>query len=380
MFDYRKAGSDVVIPGSFGRYSISDTDVVIDNFLNKQVEPVWENNKVGYNLNLPNPKGFISAACLKALAFKGWHLPLEYVHLCRILFADKDSTNIDPKNLIWKFPDKGIEVPTFPGFYFIPSFTKYAINKDGLVISLFGGECKIVSNSGHTGYRDIGIRRDDGKYVGTNIHRLLALTFIPYDETVNTSVVNHKDGDRDNNDLTNLEWVSCRDNVVHGHGLANGLTGPALGVINMLKQRNISLRADEISFSGVEVKDIVTGHIEYFSSQGKAAAWMGVVPATVSLKLNQRAVYPVIVDRFIVRRPNQEWPVWNEDKEYVQAKNKATLVKVVATGEILQFKSAKSAYTSLGLSKKVVMTSLKRRDRREIDGYVFKYDMDDKPF
>lgn len=45
------------------------------------------------------------------------------------------------------------------------------------------------------------------------VHRILALTFIPNPENLET--VNHKDGDKLNNSLSNLEWVSRKDNLYH---------------------------------------------------------------------------------------------------------------------------------------------------------------------
>lgn len=48
-------------------------------------------------------------------------------------------------------------------------------------------------------------------------HRLLALHFIPNKE--NKREVNHKDGNRLNNCLTNLEWVTPSENVKHAHTL-----------------------------------------------------------------------------------------------------------------------------------------------------------------
>jgi len=47
------------------------------------------------------------------------------------------------------------------------------------------------------------------------IHRLVAEHFIPNPN--NLPQVNHIDGNKLNNDISNLEWVSNRDNVLHYH-------------------------------------------------------------------------------------------------------------------------------------------------------------------
>ena len=46
-----------------------------------------------------------------------------------------------------------------------------------------------------------------------NIHRLVAEAFL--ERPVGATEVNHKDGNKWNNDISNLEWVSQRENMLH---------------------------------------------------------------------------------------------------------------------------------------------------------------------
>lgn len=58
-----------------------------------------------------------------------------------------------------------------------------------------------------------------------DLHRILAQTFIPNPE--NKPEVNHKDGDKDNFNLDNLEWNTKSENRQHGYdiGLSSAIKG-----------------------------------------------------------------------------------------------------------------------------------------------------------
>jgi len=85
------------------------------------------------------------------------------------------------------------------------------IEKDGTIL---GARGKPLKHKVHNGY--VKVRLKNG---WTPIHRLLALKYIP--NPLNLETVNHKDGNKLNNSLENLEWTSRKDNLLHA--MKNGL-------------------------------------------------------------------------------------------------------------------------------------------------------------
>ena len=60
------------------------------------------------------------------------------------------------------------------------------------------------------------------------LHRLVAIAFIPNSD--NLPQVNHKDLDKSNNNVWNLEWSSCSDNINHYHRLSGKKSSKYSGV------------------------------------------------------------------------------------------------------------------------------------------------------
>jgi hypothetical protein len=65
----------------------------------------------------------------------------------------------------------------------------------------------------------------DGKYKHYKIHRLIAELFIENPD--NLPQINHKDGDKTNNNIGNLEWITNKYNLKHARlsGLNKGRKG-----------------------------------------------------------------------------------------------------------------------------------------------------------
>lgn len=86
----------------------------------------------------------------------------------------------------------------------------YEITKDGKVFNKYGKELK--GEVTKEGYKRItlAINKESKRFL---LHRLIATLFIPNDS--NNPVVNHKDGDKLNNSVENLEWITYKENTCH---------------------------------------------------------------------------------------------------------------------------------------------------------------------
>ena len=69
------------------------------------------------------------------------------------------------------------------------------------------------------GYCRCSVQKLDGTWTSQPVHRLVAKAFIENPD--NKSAVNHIDGNRSNNRVENLEWVTPRENVLHSFKFGN---------------------------------------------------------------------------------------------------------------------------------------------------------------
>lgn len=93
----------------------------------------------------------------------------------------------------------------------VVGYDKYAACVDGNILSLRSGKYLKVSTVS-TGYSAVTLSQD-GKRENFLVHRLIATAYLPNPE--NKRTVNHKDGVPSNNELSNLEWATDREQAIH---------------------------------------------------------------------------------------------------------------------------------------------------------------------
>jgi len=111
-----------------------------------------------------------------------------------------------------------------------PDFEKLEVSSFGRVRSVKG---HYYTSSPYTGgYLQVGFSVN-GKRITKSVHRLVAETFLSNPD--NLPQVNHKDGDRTNNNVSNLEWctASYNQNYREKYGKSQGHPVFAVNLTNL---------------------------------------------------------------------------------------------------------------------------------------------------
>ena len=97
----------------------------------------------------------------------------------------------------------------------ITNYSHYRIYSDGRIYSEFVNRF-ITPTQDSNGYLQNTIVDDFGNRKTIKTHRLVAMAFLPNPNKY--SDVNHKDFNRKNNDVKNLEWCTSSYNKTYGTG------------------------------------------------------------------------------------------------------------------------------------------------------------------
>lgn len=128
----------------------------------------------------------------------------------------------------------------------------YFIKKGRLLKQCFTG----------AGYLMVGVHKQ-GEVLNKSVHRLVAIHFV--DNPENKPCVNHLDGDKTNNNDWNLEWVTHKENSIHGVKL--GLISNYKPIIqlningNIIRDYNsITDAQKETGISKSQIGSVCNGH------------------------------------------------------------------------------------------------------------------------
>lgn len=237
-------------------------------------------------------------------------------------------------------------------FFPIPGFSGYYISKDSQVYSQ---KFRIIRKPQHNlsnGYLELSLRQGTpsrDRRVG--IHRLLGITFLPYEGDITKLVINHKNGIKTDNRLCNLEWVTYQQNAEHA-GMMR-LTSKCKPIVT-------------VSCPTMEITE--------FPSIKACSRTIGVSKDVVSYNIwsPERAVTCGFL--FFVYAEDEEkffdWYGKNQSKNLTTYQRKTVLMRNVISGEVTVFRTLKDVATKLNVSPASVTSWLSKDNQPVLPGCV----------
>ena len=140
----------------------------------------------------------------------------------------------------------------------------YEINENGFIRRK--GTKKILRGGKSTnGYYTVSLC-ENGKQKSYYIHRLIANNFLKNKN--NYKEINHKDGNKYNNCIDNLEWCSRSDNIKHAY--KNELIPKKYGIDNKLSKK-------------IKQTNLITGNVILWNSMMDAKRKMGYSTGSICM-------------------------------------------------------------------------------------------------
>lgn len=107
----------------------------------------------------------------------------------------------------------------------IKGFEDYLISDKGIIISTkFSKRKEMKRSEVGSGYLQVQLCKNN-KPITIRVYKLVALHFI--DNPLGCDQINHKDGNKKNNQSINLEWCTAKENTIHA--IKNGLRRTKIG-------------------------------------------------------------------------------------------------------------------------------------------------------
>ncbi len=156
---------------------------------------------------------------------------------------------------------------------------KYFISNQGRLKSIGGKFTKLkpdgyitLGSKGFADYLMVTLRRP-GESVKFRIHTLVGEAFVKKPKSINKLCINHIDGNKENNNDWNLEWITIGDNVRHAvkiglmdfkgekHPHAKLTSEKVLEIRRLRREQNITHEklGEMFSVSRRQIGDVISG-------------------------------------------------------------------------------------------------------------------------
>lgn len=295
---------------------------------------------------------------LMIVTFNDLWLPDEKWLEIEPLYKDGDFTNTNLSNLSYRFRSL-IDVKGHHGFYYVPFYTYYGINKDGVLINTVTGRVmtwwvtkpclKRNSKGGYRSCRVVINRKHDSRMLFR--HRALCLVFHPYDGNIDSLIVNHIDGVPGNDDINNITWSTYSKNNQHAY--------------------DNSLRPN--ACKAVLMKDLYTGLITRFQSISACARANGHEHGTyIRLRIiNSKGRLFDDYKQFKFD-DGSDWDYVDPLQTPCRISGMNVIARNVFTGQLSIFESASDAEEITGVKSETILNHVRKEVNIPINGFNFR--------
>lgn len=306
---------------------------------------------------------------LMVIQYKGLRIPLEDYNKVIGFVIDGDKTNVQAKNVGYRFLDGKLEVKGHSGFYYIPMCTSRAIDIAGKLLTVSTGNIAkwFITKPNQNknikgGYYTFGLIEDSGKESTISRHRVKSLVFKEYPDDVDSLVVNHIDGVPGNDDLANLEWTTRGRNNIHAYE-------------NGLKNQNMYVLA----------RDVRTGEVTEYYSISECARQLGYpTDETIRFRLIRCDFGKVFSDgfQFKLKTDTRDWIIPDDPIQAICDAQAKISVKIrnCFTMDVVTYVSIMKAAKATGVNNGSILYRLSKDDRSPLRGFQFITSDDTRPF
>lgn len=347
----------VYLPFSSRRYSIDKLGKLTDA-KNNVVSTFIKGNEIFVKLDWVEGRKEYKLAILVLVAYGKVNLPDHLISRVEPLYLDGDSNNLSPINILYKYINFPLEVEEFSGFYYVPFYDNYAIDKNGVILNITTGKIKTwstmvpISGSNKTsGYRYTRVVNNFGNSKLLFMHRAMCLVFLDYDQTVEKLVVNHKNGITSDNSINNLEWCTYRENNIHA--IKNGL---------------------RLKVQPILMKNLITNEVKRFSSAGECGKYLG---KTRGEYIRNRLISiggKVYNDMLIFKVDDgSEWPDVKDMKICRLGKGSDIVARNIFTGDIIIFNGINEGFNLTKVKPETILRHVNDEVDIPINGFNFRY-------
>ena len=300
---------------------------------------------------------------LMVIQFKGLYIPREKFGEIVAFAIDGDRDNCHAKNIGYRFKCGKLEVEGFPGFYYVPSSTRVAVNIHGEALDVMTKTFRkwtLGKSSPKKGgnYRRLDFRYAKGMVVNISRHRAVCLVFKDYPNNVDSLVVNHIDGVPGHDWLDNLEIVTNKENTIHAY----------LNNLNTCDHR-------------VLTRDVFTGEVKEYLSLSECARDLGyTIRGTLTRRLFKCPFSKVFRDgkQFKLKDDSRDWIIPSDPHKAVKDAISETpmIVRNCLSLEEDYYPTIGAAARATDISSPAIQYRLSVDNMSPLFGYQFKKEED----